>query len=111
MWDDHRKWDKTLKSGEIVHTETSVERQQVLEAISQRIEEKFVRYKKREIDTTQINLLVYLNISPKFLVEEIASYTKAYKETFQSVWLLSGGNAVRVWPEQQVLSTQHDPLE
>jgi hypothetical protein len=111
MWEDHRKWDQTLKSGGMVHTETSIERRQVLEVIPKSIEEKIAKYTARKLDISEMSLLVYLNISPQFSVGEIVAWTEVYKDNFQSLWLLCGGNAVRLWPEpQRVLRAQHDPL-
>jgi hypothetical protein len=112
MWEEHRKWNETLKSGGVVHTETSAERWQVLEAIPERIQGKFKDTRKGKSTYFQIDLLVYLNISSQFSLSEVVHRTETYKDNFQSIWLLSGGNAVRVWPSpQQVLTAQHDPLE
>jgi hypothetical protein len=48
IYAEHRKWNETLKSGGVVHTEKSAERWQVLEAIPERIQKNLKDTTKRK---------------------------------------------------------------
>ncbi len=112
MWEDHAKWDAILKIGGIIPTEKSAERRKYMsEAIPKRVEEKITKYQKKQINMSKINLLIYLNTGPALSEKEMVHLTEPYKDNFQSIWMLCGSDAVRAWPERQVLSAQQDPFE
>ena len=114
-----RRWKELteeIKRGHVVPADCPEKRRdEVREAIPRAVKQKAER-----CYSTPPHLLVYPMIVqtpvatyPLFSVDEMALLTEPYKNNFKSIWVLSGIEDVRLWPERKILSvpSSQDPFD
>lgn len=100
MWEEHKLWaTKPAEWKPPLSKSAEAQRAYATEAIPRVCAKKAGKHYARPP-----HLLIYLNVGSTLLTpEELARLTEPWKGNFESIWLLCGIDAVRVWPTKKVL--------